>query len=80
MNLATWLERLTASAKVATVLGSILASSDTVESAGQHMKEAALNKEQKKSLCLYVIKRRPARHKKEILSYRRKSSRLLLLL
>jgi hypothetical protein len=34
-----WLERLTANAKVATVLGSIPASSDTVESEGRQMKQ-----------------------------------------
>jgi hypothetical protein len=34
MNLAEWIKRLTANAKVATVLGSISASSDTVDSAG----------------------------------------------
>ncbi len=32
LDLAEWLERLDANAKAATVLGSILASSDTVES------------------------------------------------
>jgi hypothetical protein len=32
LGLAEWLERMTANAKVATVLGSIPASSDTVES------------------------------------------------
>ncbi len=40
-DLAEWLERLTANAVVATVLGSIPASFDTVESVGRH--EAALN-------------------------------------
>ncbi len=34
LDLADWLERLTANAKVATVLGSIQASSDTLESEG----------------------------------------------
>ncbi len=34
-----WLERLTANAKVATVLGSIPASSDTVDSEGRQMKQ-----------------------------------------
>ena len=40
-DLAEWLdlERLTANAKVATVLGPILASSDTVESEGRQMKQ-----------------------------------------
>ncbi len=37
--LAKWLERLAVNAKVATVLGSILASSDTVESEGRQMKQ-----------------------------------------
>jgi hypothetical protein len=36
--LADWLERLTANAKVETVLSSISASSDTVESEGRQMK------------------------------------------
>ncbi len=36
---AEWLARLTANAVVATVLGSILASSDTVESEGRQMKQ-----------------------------------------
>jgi hypothetical protein len=38
-DLAQWLERLTANAEVATVLGSIPASSDTVESEGRQMKQ-----------------------------------------
>jgi len=38
-DLAEWLERLTADAKVATVLGSIPASSDTLESEGRQMKQ-----------------------------------------
>jgi hypothetical protein len=38
-DLAEWLERLTANAVVATVLGSIPASSDTVESVGRQMKQ-----------------------------------------
>ncbi len=38
-DLAEWLERLTANAKVATVLSSIPASSDTVESEGRQMKQ-----------------------------------------
>ncbi len=42
-DLAEWLERLTANAKVATVLGSIPESSDTVESEGA-ADEALLNK------------------------------------
>ncbi len=38
-DLAEWLERLTANAVVATVLDSISASSDTVESEGRQMKQ-----------------------------------------
>jgi hypothetical protein len=38
-NVAEWLEHLTANAEVATVLGSIPASSDTVESKGRQMKQ-----------------------------------------
>jgi hypothetical protein len=38
-DLTKWLERLSASAKVATVLGSIPASSDTVEFEGRKMKQ-----------------------------------------
>ncbi len=39
-ELAEWLDRLAASAKVATVLGLIPASSDTVESEGRHMRSS----------------------------------------
>jgi hypothetical protein len=38
-QLVTWFQRLTANAKVETVLGSIPASSDTVESEGRQMKQ-----------------------------------------
>ncbi len=38
-DLSYWLEWLTANAEVATVLGSILASSDTAESEGRQMKQ-----------------------------------------
>ncbi len=38
-DVAEWLERLSANAEVATVLGSIPASSDTVESEGRQMKQ-----------------------------------------
>jgi hypothetical protein len=38
-DVAEWLDRLTDNAKIATVLGSIPASSDTVESEGQQMKQ-----------------------------------------
>jgi hypothetical protein len=39
MRLADWLEQLTVNAKVATVLGSIPASSDTVASEERQMKQ-----------------------------------------
>jgi hypothetical protein len=39
MNLTEWLERLTANTKVATFLGSIPASFDTMESEGQQIKQ-----------------------------------------
>ncbi len=39
MSLAEWLERLTANAAIAIVLGSIPATSDTVESEGRQMKQ-----------------------------------------
>ncbi len=39
LDLAKWLERLTADADAATVLGSIPASSDAVESEGRQMKQ-----------------------------------------
>jgi hypothetical protein len=39
IHVAEWLERLAANAKFATVLGSIPASSDTVESAGRQLKQ-----------------------------------------
>jgi len=38
-DLSEWLERLAVNAKVATVLGSIPSSSDTVESEGRQMKQ-----------------------------------------
>ncbi len=53
-DLAEKLERLTANAKVATVLGSIAASSDTVESEGRQMKQCwikYITNESKKSTC-----------------------------
>jgi hypothetical protein len=43
-HLAGWLERLAVNAKVATVLGSIPASSDTVESEGRQMKQVCKKK------------------------------------
>jgi hypothetical protein len=42
--LAEWLERLTANAEVATVLGATPASSDTVESEGRQIKYIKLKK------------------------------------
>ncbi len=39
MKLAKWLERLAVNAKISTVLGSIPASSDTVEPDGRQMKQ-----------------------------------------
>jgi hypothetical protein len=51
-DLAGWLERLTANAEGATVLGSIPASSDAVESKGRQMKQCWIqNVEEKKALC-----------------------------
>jgi len=38
-DLVEWLDRLAVDAKIATVLGSILASTDTVESEGRQMKQ-----------------------------------------
>ncbi len=61
-DLAEWLERLTANAVVATVLGSIPTSSDTVESEGRKMKQCWIsyikkgkkyNKSPFKRLCQY---------------------------
>ncbi len=46
-DLAKWLERLTANAQVATVLGSIPASVGTVESEGRQMKQCWILYEQK---------------------------------
>jgi hypothetical protein len=40
--IAEWLERLTANTEVATVLGSIPASSDTKESEGRQMKQCLI--------------------------------------
>ncbi len=39
MNEAEWLERQTANGEVATILGSIPTSSDTVETEGRKMKQ-----------------------------------------
>ncbi len=46
-DVAEWLERLTANAKVATVLGSIPASSVTVESEGRQMKQCWIQYKEK---------------------------------
>ncbi len=56
-DLAEWIERLTANAEVATVLGSILASSDTVESEGRQMKQCWLwyKEKKKKTLLKYFF-------------------------
>jgi hypothetical protein len=60
-SIAKWLERLAVYAQVATVLGSIPASSDIVESEGQQMKQCLVTfikrKKQKNPLlsCLFVI-------------------------
>ena len=58
-----WLERLAANAEVATVLGSIPASSDTVESEGwliklcgiQYIEENPKNPPVKKNLCMACV-------------------------
>ncbi len=47
-NLVKWLERLTANAAVATVLGSIPASSDTMESEGRQIKQCWISYIKKK--------------------------------
>ncbi len=58
---AEWLERLTANAEVATVPGSIPASSDTAESEGRQMKHCwikyvhVLKKTSEKSPCYLVL-------------------------
>jgi hypothetical protein len=52
-KLLKWLERLTANAKVATILGSIPASSDTVESKGQP-NEAVVNKVHTKNESIFI--------------------------
>ncbi len=53
-DLTEWLERLTANAKFATWLGSIKASSDTVESERRQIKQCWQKyKKSKKSPCLY---------------------------
>ncbi len=49
LDLAEWLKRLSANAKVATVLGSIPASSDTVDSEGRQTKHRWINYRAKNS-------------------------------
>ncbi len=58
-DLANWLERLAVNAKVATVLGSILASSDTVESEGRQMKQCRITyiKRRKKNSPFKISRR-----------------------
>jgi hypothetical protein len=48
--LAWWLERVTANAEVATVLGSIPTSSDTVESEGRQMKQCWIQYMERKKI------------------------------
>ncbi len=58
MRCAEYLERLTASAEVETVLGSIPASSDTVESEGRQMKqveESTFIKKSEKPPCKELV-------------------------
>ncbi len=52
-DLAEWLERLTANAVVATILGSIPASSDTVEYEGRQIKQLNIKEKFKFRKCLY---------------------------
>ncbi len=55
-DLAEWLERLTANAVVATILGSIPASSDTVESEWRQMMFNIVHKLKKsKKIPLYIV-------------------------
>ncbi len=49
-SIAEWLERLTANAVVATVLGSIPATSDTVESEGRQMEQCRISYIKKEKL------------------------------
>ncbi len=62
-DLAYWLERLTANAPVATVLGSIPASVGTVESKGRQMKQCWIRYEQKKK------EKNPPKNIKNIIAY-----------
>ncbi len=59
-DLAFWLDRLTAPAEVATVVSSIPASSDTVESEGRQMKQCWIQNIEKKKIkkipLFYFIK------------------------
>ncbi len=64
-DLAEWLERLTANAPVATVLGSIPASVGKVESEGRQMKQCWIlyKQKEKNPPKKYVKKRRKKRRK-----------------
>ncbi len=55
LDLAKWLERLTANAPVATVQGSIPASVDTVDSEGRQMKQCWIQYEKKIKKSLQKI-------------------------
>ncbi len=54
-DVAEWLEHLTAKTEVAAVLGSISASSDTVESEGRQTKQCWIQYIHKKSPCLIMV-------------------------
>ncbi len=54
-DLAEWLERLTAKAKVATILGSIPSSSDTVESKGRQTKQCWIQYIEKKLVFYWIF-------------------------
>ncbi len=69
-DLAEWLERLTAYAEVATVLVSIPASSDTVESEGWQMKQCWIQYIEKKGIFYYpIIKNNDLSFEKIIILY-----------
>ena len=55
-DLAQWLERLTANAEVATVLGLIQAASDTAESKGRQTKQSWIQYIEKKSKKIPLVK------------------------
>jgi hypothetical protein len=54
-DLAEWLECLTANVKIATVLGSVSASSDTVESEGRQMRHCWIKNMRKKNYKMPLI-------------------------